>query len=197
MEWTLTGDTLNEVDKIEQYEKLILPHVAAAYNLARWLTRNDQDAEDVAQDACIRAFRFSNGFHGSDARSWLLRIVRNTCYTWLQQNRAHDAALAIDDALDLPSSADNPETLVLQRLDYDQLALAVEELPVEFREVIILREMEGLSYKEISEIVDIPIGTVMSRLARARRRIQLCFAESGDPSLSSRTSSEKEARHGL
>jgi RNA polymerase sigma factor (sigma-70 family) len=179
------------------FERIITPHVGAAYNLARWLTRNDQDAEDVTQDACIRAFRFFDGFHGSDARAWLLRIVRNTCYTWLQQNRAHETTLTIDDALDLPSSTYNPETLVLQKLDYEQVAEAVEALPVEFREVIILREMEGMSYKEISEIIDIPIGTVMSRLARARHRIQTCLAEPRGSAPPIRNATEKGFRHGL
>src|SRR5450432_3614087 len=164
MEWTLTGGTLDERGKTERFERVVMPHLTAAYNLARWLTRNDQDAEDVTQDACVRAFRFLDGFQGSDGRAWLLRVVRNTCYTWLQHNRMHDATVTIDDALDLPSSAYNPETLVLQRMDYDRLAKALEDLPVEFREVMVLRELEGMSYKEIADVIDVPLGTVMSRL---------------------------------
>jgi RNA polymerase sigma factor (sigma-70 family) len=188
---------LDERGKIERFDRVIIPHMTAAYNLARWLTRNDQDAEDVTQDACVRAFRFLDGFHGSDGRAWLLRVVRNTCYTWLQQNRMHDATLTIDDALDLPSSAYNPETLVLQRMDYDRLAKALEELPVEFREVMVLRELEGMSYKEISDVIDVPIGTVMSRLARARRRIQQQFTNVDDRTETPKKAADKEFRHGM
>ena len=156
-----------------RFENSILPHLAAAYNLARWLTRNDQDAEDVAQEACVRAFRAFDGYRGGDdARPWLLRIVRNTAYTWLRQHRASEPILSFDEALHaLPSEELNPEKIMLRSVDAGLLRQALEELPVEYREVMVLRELEGLSYKEIGEIAAVPLGTVMSRLARARKRL--------------------------
>lgn len=155
------------------FEQAIQPHLNAAYNLARWLTRNDQDAEDVVQDACLKAFAGWHGFRGSDCRAWLLTIVRNTCYTWLQRNRRYERALSLDEELpEISSDAFNPEAILLQNVEIETLRRAIEELPVEFREVVVLRELEDLSYKEIAEIADIPIGTVMSRLARARKRLQ-------------------------
>ena len=155
----------------EQFEQLVLPHMDAAYNLARWLTRNDHDAEDVVQEAYLRAFRFWESFHGADARAWLLTIVRNTCFTWLQQNRKPFFEL-VEDMPDLKGAQANPEALLLANVDAEMLRRAVEELPLEFREAIVLRELEGFSYKEISSITSTPIGTVMSRLARARTRLQ-------------------------
>jgi RNA polymerase sigma-70 factor (ECF subfamily) len=150
-----------------------LPHLNAAYNLARWLTRSDSDAEDVVQEACLRAFTYFESYHGGDSRAWLLKIVRNSSYTWLQQNRARELMVPLEDALEgLASTAGNPEPLLLQRIDAQALRQALEELPPEFREVMVLRELEGLSYKEIADIAQIPIGTVMSRLARARTRLQ-------------------------
>jgi RNA polymerase sigma-70 factor (ECF subfamily) len=145
--------------------------MGAAYNLARWLTRNDHDAEDVVQEAYLRAFRFWESFHGADARAWLLTIVRNTCFTWLQQNRKPFFEL-VEDMPDLKGAQANPEALLLANVDAEMLRRAVEELPLEFREAIVLRELEGFSYKEISSITSTPIGTVMSRLARARTRLQ-------------------------
>jgi RNA polymerase sigma-70 factor (ECF subfamily) len=153
------------------FETHVVPHMGAAYNLARWLTRNDHDAEDVVQEAYLRAFRFWESFHGADARAWLLAIVRNTCFTWLQQNRKPSLEL-VEDMPDLKSALANPEALLLANVDAEQLRRAVEELPLEFREAIVLRELEGFSYKEISSITSAPIGTVMSRLARARTRLQ-------------------------
>ncbi|MEO7719212.1 MAG: sigma-70 family RNA polymerase sigma factor [Capsulimonas sp.] len=156
-----------------RFEHTILPHLAAAYNLARWLTSNDQDAEDVVQEACVRAFRSFDGYRGGDnARPWLLRIVRNTTYTWLRRNRALEPALSFDESLHaLPCEELNPEAIVLRHVDAGLLRQALEELPVEYREAIVLRELEGLSYKEIGEIAAVPLGTVMSRLARARKRL--------------------------
>jgi RNA polymerase sigma-70 factor (ECF subfamily) len=163
------------------FEQAILPHLNAAYNLARWLTRNDQDAEDVVQEACLRAFKAFSGFQGRDGRAWLMAIVRNTGYTWLRQNRARELSLPLDEELyDLPSDTGNPETLALQNADAQTIRTAMEGLPVEFREVIVLRELEGLSYREVADIVDIPLGTVMSRLARARRRLQQLLAGHGE-----------------
>ena len=161
------------------FEKAILPHLDAAHNLARWLTRNDQDAEDVVQEACVRALKYFAGYHGGDSKAWLLAIVRNTSYTHLRRYRSHELTLPFDDdILNLVSDAYNPETLFLKSVEVAEMEHALETLPVEFREVIVLREMEGLSYKEIAEVSDIPVGTVMSRLARARRRLQRCLSDS-------------------
>ena len=167
-----------ERNKLALYERTVMPHIQAAFNLARWLTRNDQDAEDVVQEGCLRAFRFIEGFHGGDSRAWVLAIVRNVSYTWLHRNQNHDLALPIDDRLhDIADEGQNPEAVVFKRLDRQAMAQALEELPVEFREVIVLRELEDLSYKEIAQIADLPIGTVMSRLARARQRLQQNMTE--------------------
>jgi|GraSoi2013_115cm_1033766.scaffolds.fasta_scaffold00216_4 RNA polymerase sigma-70 factor (ECF subfamily) len=155
------------------FDEAVLPHLDAAYNLARWLTRNTQDAEDVVQEAYLRAFRFFDGFHGGNARTWLLKIVRNTCYTWLQKNRAQQTATPFDEQLHTDTAeSQNPETLLLRKADGQSLDRALEELPGSFREVLVLLELEGLSYKQISEVLGIPIGTVMSRLARARHRLR-------------------------
>ena len=145
----------------------------AAYNLARWLTRNEDDAEDMVQEAYLRAFKFFNTFHGLDGRSWLLSIVRNVCYTWLQQNRAQELTTMFDEEThSVDGDTSNPATLMLQSDDQQIVRQAVEELPVEFREVVVLRDLEGFSYNEIAEVAKIPLGTVMSRLARARERLK-------------------------
>lgn len=162
--------------KREQFESSVLPHLSAAYNLARWLTRNDHDAQDVVQESCLRAYKFFGGFRGGDGRFWLLTIVRNTCYTWLQQNRPRELVDSLDDATNIESDAPSPEAEVIKSADRALITRALEELPLEYREILVLREMEGMSYKEISEISDIPMGTVMSRLARARKRLQQALA---------------------
>jgi RNA polymerase sigma-70 factor (ECF subfamily) len=163
---------------LRRFEQAVLPHLPAAYNLARWLTRDGHDAEDVVQEAYMRAFRYFDGFHGGDSRGWLLAIVRHTCYTWLQHNRGHELMTAFDEEIHSPEGeATNPETLLLHRTNQLLLKQALEALPVEFREVMILRELEGLSYKEIAAIADLPVGTVMSRLARARKRLQQTLAD--------------------
>jgi len=172
---------LQEQSKQARFERAALPHLGAAYNLARWLTRNDQDAEDMVQEAYLRAFRFFDGFHGADSaggsKAWLLAIVRNTCYTWLRQRRPSDLAMPYDEELhDDGSDVFNPERLVMLNADNEALRAALEDLPVEFREVVILRDLEGLSYKEIAGIIAVPLGTVMSRLARARKRLKVCLA---------------------
>jgi RNA polymerase sigma factor (sigma-70 family) len=160
------------------FEQLILPHLNAAYNLARWLTHNDQDAQDMVQGACLRALRFFRGFRGEDGRVWLLTIVRNTCYTWLQRHRADELTIPFQEELyDVECDTLNPEALILYRINQQRLRDALEALPVEFREVMILRELEELSYKEISAIAHVPLGTVMSRLARARKRLQRSLAD--------------------
>ena len=156
-----------------RFEQLVLPHVDAAFNLARWLLRRREDAEDVAQEAMLRAWRFFLGFHGGDARAWLLQIVRNSCYTWLEKNRPMELSVQFNEELHLDGCA-TPETIAIAGDERECLTRALETLPPRFREVIILRELEGYSYKEIAAIASIPIGTVMSSLSRARRH--LCFA---------------------
>ncbi len=164
---------LRDKEKLARFEKTILPHLDAAYNLARWLTRNEDDAEDMVQEAYLRAFKFFDGFRGVDGHGWLLTIVRNTCYTWLQQNRGEEMTTAFDEEThSIDSEALNPATLALMNADHQVLAQALNELPLEFREVVVLRELEGLSYKQIADIANVPTGTVMSRLARARERLK-------------------------
>jgi RNA polymerase sigma-70 factor (ECF subfamily) len=161
------------VSEPRRFEEVVLPHLDAAYNLARWLTGNDHDAADVVQEASLRALRFFAGFRGGDARAWVLQVVRRTCHTWLGRNRPRQATVTLDEERHGESSdALNPERLCERRAEEDQLRQALEELPVEFREVVILREMEGLSYHEIAEVIGIPLGTVMSRLARGRKHLQ-------------------------
>jgi len=168
---------LEEHDKLASFEEAVLPHLNAAYNLARWLTRNDTDAEDVVQEAYLRAFKFFGGFHGTDGRSWLLAIVRNTCYTWMQHNRSPEVSLPLDDETDEIESTDlDPEALLLQRADTLLVRRALEDLPIEFREVMVFRELEEMSYKQIAVITELPVGTVMSRLARGRKRLHLALS---------------------
>ena len=155
------------------FEQEVLPHLDAAYNLARWLTRNNQDAEDVVQEAYLRAFRFFSKFRGGDARAWLLKIVRNTCYTWLHVNRPLQEAAEFDETLFPPDlRAPNPEETVLQNDSGTQLRKALETLSPNLREVLILREFEGMSYRQIADITGVPTGTVMSSLWRARGRLR-------------------------
>ena len=168
---------LPDKSKGVRFEEIALPHLGAAYNLARWLIHNEHDAEDVVQEAYLRAFKFFSGYYGGDSRAWLLTIVRNTCYSWLQKNRLLRLADPIEDKLDeVGLDFADPEMLLLQSIDSQMVRQALQDLPVEFREVVVLREMEGLSYKEVANIVDIPIGTVMSRLARGRKRLQSLLA---------------------
>ena len=154
------------------FETIVLPHLDAAFNYARWLTGNDADAEDVVQDACMRAMRFWSSFRGdTDARPWLFTIVRNTWYSRLSR-RARDRATPLDTVIDEPPDDGlDPEERLLQRHDVARVRAALEQLPADFREVLVLREIEGLSYKEIAAVVRVPVGTVMSRLARGRDRL--------------------------
>ena len=161
----------------ERFEQLVLPHIDAAFNLARWLLRGRSDAEDVAQEALLRACRFFGGFDGGEARAWLLQIVRNTCYTWLEKNRPMELSMEFDEELHQQTSA-TPETLAIIADDRKRLTLALETLPPRFREVLVLRELEGCSYKEIATITSIPIGTVMSSLSRARRQLYSALTNS-------------------
>jgi RNA polymerase sigma factor (sigma-70 family) len=154
------------------FEEVVLPHMDAAYNYARWLTRNEAEADDVVQDAYVRALRFFASLRGADARAWLLAIVRNTWYSRLSRRAGTGELMVHDEAADdRPDDRPGPEALLMQQQDVDRVRTAVEQLPVDFREVIVLRELEGLSYKEIAAVVGIPIGTVMSRLARGRDRL--------------------------
>ena|ERR1043165_384076 len=150
-----------------------MPHLDAAYNLARWLTRNEHDAEDIVQDAFLRAFKFFETFRGGNSRSWLLSIVRNTAYTWLEKNRKHEIGTVADDEIEnIQDEAPGPETVLLQDTGHKEIMSAIDKLPVEFREAIVLRELEDMSYKEIADMMNVPLGTVMSRLARGRRQLQ-------------------------
>src|SRR5690242_4911732 len=158
------------------FEQLVLPHVDAAFNLAHWLLRGRADAEDVAQEALFRACRYFPGFHGGDPRAWVLQIVRNTCYTWLEKNRSTELAVEFNEEFHQQNHA-TPERLAISGDDRERLARALEALPPRFREVLILRELEGCSYKEIAAITSIPIGTVMSALARARQRLQRALTQ--------------------
>jgi RNA polymerase sigma-70 factor (ECF subfamily) len=162
------------------FERLVLPYADSAYNLARWLTRNDADAEDVMQDALLRAYRFVGGFSGDNPRAWLLSIVRNACFTWIKRNRPRDMVPIGEDEGDqlgtiVPLWAAEPvgaDQLMERQADRALLDRLMEAMPAEGREVLVLRELEELSYKDIAEITGVPIGTVMSRLARARQRLQ-------------------------
>ena len=173
---------MNEQSRNAKFERLFVTHLDAAYDLARWLTRDERNAEDVVQEAFLRAVKFMDGFRGENARVWLLAIVRNTYYTWLRKNYAHGQSVPLDEE---NMSADDSEASyagneasasaehLLHQKDAKRLInQALERLPDEFREVIVLRELEDLSYKEIAAVAEIPIGTVMSRLSRARRQLQ-------------------------
>lgn len=172
-----------------RFEQLVLPHLDAAFNLARWLLRSRVDAQDVTQEALLRAFRFFGGFHGGEARAWLLQIVRNTCYTWLEKHHSVDLTTEFDEALHGKPSM-TPEALAIAEDDRERLAEALEGLPPKFREILILRELEGCSYKEIAAITSTPIGTVMSALARARERLRRKLIEAS-------ASAKQEASHEL
>ena len=155
------------------FEENVLPHLDAAFNYARWLTRNDTDAEDVVQDACVRAIRYFSSLRDDDARAWLFTIVRNAWYSRVSRKANVAEGTRLNDGQDeRPDNALDPEERLLQQHTVGLVRAALEQLPVDFREVIVLREIEGLSYKEIAEVAGVPVGTVMSRLARARERLQ-------------------------
>ena len=166
-------------DERTRFANVVLPHLGDAYALARWLARNDSDAEDIVQEACLRAFRGIAGFGNINPRGWVLSIVRNTAYTWLKKHR-DPKVVAVDNvedveragvALDLDLGPASPETSLIEQADAARLEAAIAALPVEFRETLVLRDVEGLDYRTIAEVTGVPIGTVMSRLARARRRL--------------------------
>jgi RNA polymerase sigma-70 factor (ECF subfamily) len=169
------------MSRLSRFEEVVLPHLDAAFNMARWLTRNDHDAEDVVQEAFLRAMRYFDRLKGTEARPWLLAIVRNTCFTWLEKNRPSDL-VGLDDAGPISSDMEsaghmsvtesNPEVILLQSANRKLVNQALEELPVGYREVIVMREIEDLSYKDIAAIAGIPAGTVMSRLSRGREMLR-------------------------
>ena len=164
-----------EAEDRARFEQAVLPHLDAAFNLSRWLLRGRADAEDVAQEAMLRAFRFFGGFHGGDARAWLLQIVRNTCYSWLEKHRPMEFSTEFDEELHGETQV-SPESLAIAGDERERLTRALETLPARFREVLVLRELEGCSYKEIAAITSMPLGTVMSTLARSRSRLQKMLA---------------------
>lgn len=174
---------MDESASRRRFEEITLRHFDAAYNLARWLTRNDHDAEDVVQEAYLRALRFFGGFRGSEGRPWLLTIVRHTCYSWMEKNRPAEVSAGFDESASaadrtgfdpdmMAADGGNPEAIALQNAHRRILNQAIAALPLGFREVLILRELEDMSYKEIAQVIDAPVGTVMSRLARARKLLQ-------------------------
>jgi len=171
-------DSLSGLDDNARFRSVVMPHIDEAYRLAHWLTGNRTDAEDVVQDASMRAFRAIRNYAGGSARSWVLSIVRNTAYSWLHKNRPA-AVVTVEDleAVELEQAnpgdrdGDNPEAALIAKADADQLRVAIAALPTAFRETLVLRDIEGLDYREIAQATEVPIGTVMSRLARARHRL--------------------------
>src|SRR5213080_2091435 len=159
-------------EELMSFEAAMLPHLDAAHNLARWLLRNEQDAQDVVQEAYLRAFKSFSGFHGSNGRAWLLTIVRNTSYTLLKKNQAVDFTTFDEEIHVAADEFASPAAILEHGEDAELIREAMEALPAEFREILVLRHQEGLSYKEIAEIAQIPPGTVMSRLARARGKLK-------------------------
>jgi RNA polymerase sigma-70 factor, ECF subfamily len=159
--------------ELASFEETMLPHMDAAHNLAKWVLHNEQDAQDVVQEAYLRAFKSFGGFHGSNGRAWLLTIVRNTAYTLLKKNRAVDLTTTFDEEIHVTGhDSASPATILEHAENTELIRKAVDELPAEFREILILRHQEDLSYKELGEILKIPTGTVMSRLARARAKLK-------------------------
>ena len=181
------GFPLTEPDELRRFELLVMPHLDAAYNLARWLTRNDQDAQDVVQDAALRAMRYLSSLRGDQARAWWLQIVRHTCYAWLKENRPSEV-VAFDSNEDArrelaAPAADEPHAIAMRNADRAQINQAIAALPIAYREVLVLRELEDLPYKDIARIADIPVGTVMSRLARARSLMRQALLPGARPVL--------------
>jgi RNA polymerase sigma-70 factor (ECF subfamily) len=170
-----------ESSELARFEVVVLRHLDAAYTLARYLTRNEHDAEDVVQDACLRALKYFDSFRGEEgtsARAWLLAIVRNTVYSSRRRQRADGLVTEFDETQHSDAVADeHPEAALLRSAAKESLGRALDRLAPAFREVIVLRELEGLSYKEISDVAGVPVGTVMSRLARARARLQQALRE--------------------
>lgn len=172
----------------ESFEQVVMPHLDAAYNLARWLVRNPHDAEDIVQEACLRAVKFFSGYHGGDSRAWILAIVRNTAYSFLEKNHSTDLQEEFDEEVhSVDMSHTDAEAALLRSVDSKMLKEALERVPPNFRELLILRELEDMSYKQIAELTGLPIGTVMSGLARARAKLKQSLLDAG----------EQEERRGL
>lgn len=198
------GDADADAERSRRFQQVALPHLDAAYNLARWLSGNSLDADDIVQDAFVRAFRFFETLRGENARPWLLAIVRRTWYTeWRRRSNSHEVAL-FDDALDETSVFEpmcetyaDPQMLLLKGEHTRLVRAALEQLPVEFREVLILRELEEMSYRDIAVIADLPVGTVMSRLARGRRKLAALLAPLRDEGRATRETIAKESPDGL
>jgi len=170
---------VNRSSKIDAFEQQILPHLAAALTLARYLLREMADAEDAVQEAYLQAVRHFGGFRGENARAWLLTIVRRVCYAWTERERRFAWTPEPEDLAQVPSAEDDPETSLVRRETQEQLGRAVDALPLPFREVIVMREIQQLSYKEIAAVTGVPVGTVMSRLSRARGRLQRVLEAQG------------------
>jgi RNA polymerase sigma factor (sigma-70 family) len=171
------GQGMSQQHELEAFEGMMLPHLDAAHNLARWLVRNEDDAQDIVQEAYLRALKSFHGFRGSDGRAWLLKIVRNTAYTWIRKHRAVELATFDEEIHTSGCDTANPAVTLEKTEDAEAIREAMEDLAVEFREILVLRHLEGLSYKEIADIAQIPPGTVMSRLARARARLKECLGD--------------------
>ena len=171
-------------DRKARFDATVMPHLNAGYNLARWLLKNDADAQDVVQDSLLRAFRFFDGLKGDDARPWLLGIVRNTAFTWLREQGKYADHVEFNDDRDSDASdpafvagSNNPEQFLLRKIDAQRLNDAIENLPAIYREVIVLRELEDMAYEQIAAIAAMPVGTVMSRLSRARAILRKTLTE--------------------
>ncbi len=172
-----------DADEQRQFENVTLPHLDAAFNLARWLTQDEHAAEDVVQEAYLRAARYFGSFRGGDGRPWLLGVVRRAAFDWLSAHRGQGAVTFNEDIHDQGDEAADPQQLAFRKSDQHSVRQAVEELPLPLREVIVLRELEGMSYQQIATLTDVPIGTVMSRLSRGRAQLQqrlaACLGEDG------------------
>jgi RNA polymerase sigma-70 factor (ECF subfamily) len=161
--------------RLRLFEEVILPHLNSAFNLARWMTRNDQDAQDVVQESYMRAFRFFDSYRGGDGKSWLLEVVRNTCFTFLRREMRKSTVVVFDEAAHTPSvKQPDAEEALVEAGKRQLLRRCIEGLPEPFREVLVMRELEEMSYRQIAEVSGVPPGTVMSRLSRARKRLEEC-----------------------
>ncbi len=166
---------IDQQRKLKLFEECVLPHMNAAYNLARWLTRNEHDAQDVVQESYLRAFRFFDSYRGGDGKSWLMAVVRNTCITWRRHEQRELSSEPFDEMTHGSGrQAPNQEEKLVDSSRMSVLRNCIEMLPLEFREVLVMRELEELSYRQISEVAALPVGTVMSRLSRARKRLEEC-----------------------
>ena len=169
-----------EPDERRQFEQATLPHLDAAYNLARWLTQDEHAAEDVVQEAYYRAARYFGSFRGGDGRAWLLGVVRRVSFDWLAKRRSQPALVFDENVHDQGAESSSPEFLAIRKCDQELVRQALEELPPQLREVIVLRELEGLSYQEIADVAAVPIGTVMSRISRGRKQLQERLASNSE-----------------